>query len=114
MSEVSDNAVNDSVATLSPTSQGTNGIVAGDRASTVQIADFGLFVNYIKQFVPVLLDMNSVSNVEFEKILADKSNVELLKKFLSDSQSKNLIFQKFYTKGNLASKYLFFCQMFIF
>jgi hypothetical protein len=101
MSESSDMAVHDSLATLSPTSNTNSGSggSSGNAASTGQVADFGLFVNYIKQFVPVLLDTSSASNVEFEKILGERSNVECLKKFLSDPQTKNLIFQKFFIKG---------------
>ncbi len=52
-------------------------------ASTEQVANFGLFVNYIKQFVTVLL--NSTSNTEFEKTLNEKSSVKCLKKFIADS-----------------------------
>jgi hypothetical protein len=103
MSESSDNAVHDSSATLSPTSNSNHHASgagsSGGGAATGQVADFGLFVNYIKQFVPVLLDTSSASNAEFEKTLGEKSNVECLKKFLGDTQTKNLIFQKFFTKG---------------
>ena len=84
--------------TLSPTSQQSSSS-SSNNTSTSQVADFGQFIAYIKQFVPALLDTSPVSNLEFEKSLEDKSNVDCLRKFLADSQTKNLIFHKFYTKG---------------
>jgi hypothetical protein len=92
--------------TLSPTSNLTGNSSANvgsgsssNQQNAGQVADLNQFVNYIKQFVPVLLDTSPISNLDFEKSLEDKSNVECLRKFLADPQIKNLIFHKFFTKG---------------
>ena len=98
-------AINNSTsanATLSPPT--TTGNQQQQSANTGQVADLSQFINYIKQFVPVLLDTSSVSNIEFERVLNEKSNGDYLKKFLADPQTKNLIFTKFYAKGNFLNK----------
>jgi hypothetical protein len=88
-----------SAAILSPTSNTGGGSSGAPGTTGGQVADLGQFIGYIKQFVPVLLDTSSLSNLEFEKTLGEKTNVECCKKFLGDPQTKNLIFQKFFTKG---------------
>ena len=67
-----------------------------------QVADVHAFIDYLKQFVPVLLDTTTSSNnSEFEKCLSEKTSVEIIKKFLSEAQIRTLIVQKFIIKGKL-------------
>lgn len=101
MNDTAGDTLNDSssAATLSPTSAASSGTSAAGSASTGQVADLALFINYLKQFVPVLLDTTAATALEFERTLHDKSYSDCLKKFLADPQTKSLIFQKFVTKG---------------
>jgi hypothetical protein len=69
-------------------------------STQVQIADYQAFVQYLKQFVPVLLDTNNLSIIDFEKCLNDNRNAEIIKKFMSDQQVRSLVIQKNLTKGN--------------
>lgn len=105
MSEIADNA-NANEQTLSPPSatvastQSGAGSSGSSSSSSGQIADHSAFIQYLKQFIPALLDANLASaTAEFEKCLNEKSSVECIKKFLSDQQCRTLIIQRFYTKG---------------
>ncbi len=92
MSDLTDNSVISSSG--GGDSPGLN--VSQDR---VAVADFQEFVQYLKQFVPVLLDANCLSISEFEKCLSEKANVDCIKKFMSDSKTQSLVIQKCLTKG---------------
>ena len=100
--------VADSSMSLSPHSaaaaQNNSTSVASASATNVnvQVADINSFVSYLRSLVPVLLDATPTSMNEFDKIVTDKSSIEALKKFLGDSQVRNLILQKFIIKGNVS------------
>ena len=53
---------------------------------------------YLNKFVPALLHANNNNLNDFDKCLNEKANVECVKKFLSESQVRTLIIQKFMTK----------------
>lgn len=104
MSEIIDNASTLNDPTLSPTTQqqpGPASTTTTTSTSTGHIADHTAFINYLKQFIPAILDANSTSTIEFEKCLNEKSSTECIKKFLGDPQVRTLIIQRFYTKGKL-------------
>lgn len=64
-----------------------------------QVADVSAFIDYLQQFVPVLLDANNnVNEDEFEKCLNEKTSVEIIKKFMGEGQVRTLIIQKFLMK----------------
>lgn len=65
------------------------------------VADYNSFVNFLKQFVPILLDSSAGTTTDFEKALQDKSSIDCIKKFINEAQCRSLIIQKFYTKGLL-------------
>jgi hypothetical protein len=56
---------------------------------------------FLFQFEPVLLDSNAQNTIEFEKCLNEKHNIDSIRKFLGESQVRNLINQKYLTKGIL-------------
>ena len=66
----------------------------------VTVADYLAFIQYLKQFVPVLLDADYSSVAEFDKCLNERLNVECIKKFMSDAQVRSLVIQKNLTKGD--------------
>jgi hypothetical protein len=74
----------------------------GDLGSSLQdrVADIQEFIQYLKQFVPVLLDANCLSISEFEKCMNEKAYVDCIKKFMSDPQTRSLVIQKVLTKGS--------------
>jgi hypothetical protein len=80
-------------------SQNSGGQQQQQQPPTGQIADINAFTKYLKQFVPVLLDSNAQSTIEFEKCLTEKHNLDSIRKFLGESQVRTLIIQKYLTKG---------------
>jgi hypothetical protein len=70
------------------------------------IADFNSFIQYLKQFVPILLDADYHSIGEFDKCLNEKTSVDAIKKFMSDPQIRSLMIQKLVTKGKFDSNKL--------
>lgn len=69
-------------------------------ATTAQAADMAQFVPYLRQLVAVLIDAGAAAtSSELERCLADKSSVECVRKFIADPQTRNLIVQKYQTKG---------------
>lgn len=67
-------------------------------AAALVAADPAQFVPYLRQLVTVLIDANPN---DFEKFLNDKSCLECVRKFITDPQTRNLIVQKYQSKGNL-------------
>ena len=79
-----------------------------------QVTDVRTFIEYLKQFVPVLLDANNNSgSVEFEKCLSERANQETIKKFLGEAQVRTLIIQKFVIKGKLQMFFFYWTRLFI-
>jgi hypothetical protein len=68
-------------------------------SNNVVVADINAFTKYLKQVIPVLLDSSNVNNVEFDKVLNEKSSVECIKKFIGDPQVRSLMIQKLLAKG---------------
>jgi hypothetical protein len=93
-------AANGSSSNLNNTTPATiNSQTGQQQPPTGQIADINAFTKYLKQFVPVLLDSNAQSTLEFEKCLTEKHNLDSIRKFLAESQVRTLIIQKYLTKG---------------
>lgn len=68
------------------------------------IADHIAFINYLRQFIPALLDANLASLPELEKCFNEKSSIECIKKFLGDGQCRTLIIQRFTLKDEEESE----------
>jgi uncharacterized protein YvpB len=119
MTELSDSNFNDNHSTTSPSSgaasNANSGVSGTPNSSTTtaaattsqSVADVGAFINYLKQFVPALLDANLTSLSDFEKCLNEKTSLETIKKFLGETQIRTLIIQKFIIKGILFKCVLF-------
>jgi hypothetical protein len=128
MTELSDSNFNDNHSTTSPSSGAASNATSGvsgtpnssstttttTTATTSQsVAEVGAFINYLKQFVPALLDANLTSLSDFEKCLNEKTSLETIKKFLGETQIRTLIIQKFIIKGILFSiKCLFYFKIY--
>ncbi|KAG8185039.1 hypothetical protein JTE90_017062 [Oedothorax gibbosus] len=67
---------------------------------TLELADVSLFVNYIKRVVPVLLEDDDEVHPALVTAVTDKSNVEILKKFIGDPQCRALLIQRSSTKDD--------------
>lgn len=75
-------------------------------AAPVQTAvEVGTFTDYLRRVVPVLLDDEDPNLRAFQAAVADKQNVEAIKKFINDPQTPSLLFQRVGGKGNLAGQY---------
>ena len=69
-------------------------------AAPVQSAvDIGVFIDYLRRVVPLLLDDEDPSLKAFTTAVSDKQNVEIIKKFISDPQTPALLFQRVGGKG---------------
>ena len=101
--ETADSSV--SSAAIIPNSNNTNasqssaGSTSSGSAGSSTAVDPSVFVKYLRQFVPALLDANNNNSTEFDKCLSDKANSECIKKFVGESQVRTLIIQKFLSKG---------------
>ena len=63
--------------------------------STGNLADVDLFIRYLKRVVVVLLDeADGEVPPELEKTLQEKSNIELLRKYISDFSINVLLVKK--------------------
>ena len=70
-------------------------------APPVQSAvDINVFVEYLRKVVPLLLDDEDPNLKAFKTALADKQNLEAVRKFVSDPQTPSLLFQRVGGKGN--------------
>lgn len=62
------------------------------------LADVGSFVSYLSKFVPILLNARQTlaaeSYSDFEKFLNDSYNIETVRKFLNDPQTRTLVIHK--------------------
>ena len=67
----------------------------------VAVADINNFLKYLRRAVPVCLEEDAVSSPAFETALADKSNLESIRKFISDPQTRAIFIQRNSTKGDL-------------
>lgn len=75
-------------------------------AAPVQsVLDVNVFVEYLRKVVPILLDDEDPQLRSFQAALNDKQNAETIKKFISDSQTPSLLFQRVAAKG----EQLFIC-----
>jgi hypothetical protein len=58
----------------------------------------GPFIFYLSKFVPLLLNSHlkiaETISYDFEKYLNEKNSVDLIRKFLSDPQTRTLVIQK--------------------
>lgn len=110
MSDISESNFNDNSVSPSPylasntsssnlAASGSNTNAANSHVSPSQVADVFAFINYLKQFVPALLDANLASTSDFEKCMNEKMSIETIKKFLGETQVRTLILQKFILKG---------------
>lgn len=66
---------------------------------TSELADISQFVNYIKRVVPVLLEDDDDIHPALLTALADKNNIEILKKFIGDPQCRAVLIQRSSSKG---------------
>ncbi|CAN8013158.1 unnamed protein product [Ixodes persulcatus] len=60
----------------------------------VELADVGLLVKYLRRVVPVLLEEDDVVHPSLESALSDKGNLEILRKFIADPQTRSLLIQR--------------------
>lgn len=74
------------------------------QSSSSQVADTKLFINYLRQLISVLLECSIESSNELEKCLNEKSTIECVKKFISESQVRSLVIHKFITKDDEESE----------
>ena len=88
---------NDTDQSSSPQQPGTG-------TQPASIADHVAFINYLRQFIPALLDANLASLPELEKCFNEKSSIECIKKFLGDGQCRTLIIQRFTLKDEEESE----------
>lgn len=65
----------------------------------VELADVGLLVKYLRRVVPVLLEEDDVVHPSLESALSDKGNLEILRKFIADPQTRSLLIQRSSSKG---------------
>ena len=84
-----------STSTPNPSSTASATVVTG------QVADVNAFIIYLKQLLPALLDSSLASMGEFEKCASEKSNIDVIKKFIGESQVRTLIIQKLISKGKI-------------
>ena len=71
-----------------------------DQDQSVQsVADITEFLVYLRRVVPVLLDDDDPDLAALQKAVSDKQTVEVIKKFLGDSQCPTLLIQRTSTKG---------------
>ena len=69
-------------------------------AAPVQSAiDVGVFIDYLRKVVPLLLDDEDPNLKAFKAAVSDKENVEIIKKFINDAQTPALLFQRVGGKG---------------
>ena len=68
-------------------------------AQAAAVVDVSSFSNYLRRVVPVLLEDVDDTPEALNNALKDKSSVECMKKFLSDSQIAALFIQKASLKG---------------
>ncbi|XP_041352869.1 LOW QUALITY PROTEIN: cytoplasmic dynein 1 heavy chain 1-like [Gigantopelta aegis] len=74
-----------------------------DQDQSVQsVADTSEFLGYIRRVVPVLLDDDDPDLAALQKAVSDKQTIEVIKKFLSDSQCPTLLIQRTSTKDEVA------------
>ncbi|PRD30031.1 UNVERIFIED_CONTAM: Dhc64C [Trichonephila clavipes] len=67
---------------------------------TSELADTNVFINYIKRVVPVLLEDDDEVHPALLTALSDKTNLEILKKFIGDPQCRALLIQRSSSKEN--------------
>ncbi|KAH7972499.1 hypothetical protein HPB52_012721 [Rhipicephalus sanguineus] len=60
----------------------------------VELADVGSLVKYLRRVVPVLLEEDEVLHPSLDTALGDKTNLEVLRKFIADPQVKTLLVQR--------------------
>ena len=72
-------------------------------ASTQSVIEVSSFANYLRRVVPVLLEDADDTPEALILALKEKTAIESMKKFLSDSQVPVLLVQKQTTKGSLAA-----------
>lgn len=76
-------------------------------AQAAAVVDVSSFSNYLRRVVPVLLEDVDDTPEALNNALKDKSSIECMKKFLSDSQIAALFIQKASLKGNKKCKNIF-------
>lgn len=84
---------------MTETSAGGDGPAAGSQPPAVSIADVSDFCKYMRKIVPCLLDENDESCEQLEIAVKDKSNAEIIKKFVADPQIPALLVQRLSQKG---------------
>ena len=74
--------------------------------STQAVAEVPALVKYLRKIVPLLLEDGEASPA-LDNALADKSHVECMKKFLSDTQTSSILVERNVNKeGKLISRFL--------
>ena len=73
--------------------------VANANGANPTAADaIGPFILYLSKFVPLLLNSHHLiadnMSLDFEKFLNEKNSTDLIRKFLSDPQTRTLVIQK--------------------
>ncbi|XP_076442165.1 cytoplasmic dynein 1 heavy chain 1-like isoform X5 [Babylonia areolata] len=63
-------------------------------AATQSAIDVGVFSDYLRKVVPLLLDDEDPDLKAFKTAVSDKQNIEIIKKFISDPQTPTLLFQR--------------------
>ena len=64
-----------------------------------EVADVKILKDYISKLVPLLLEDGGYSPNSFHAKLDEGSSVDLLKKFLSDPQSRTFMIERVANKG---------------
>ncbi|XP_039279680.1 dynein heavy chain, cytoplasmic [Nilaparvata lugens] len=76
------------------------GVDAPPEEQTVAVVEVTDFTNYLKKIVPILLQEDEINYSALNSALEDRNNVELIKKFLGDSQVCTLFVQRSSSKDD--------------
>ena len=69
----------------------------GDASQTAAVADMAAFNKWLSRIIPVLLEEDDSVPGAFTAALSDRTVIDCVKKFLSDSQTPALIVQRLIT-----------------
>ena len=78
---------------------------AGDQSmppapdQAVQAVDVRILVNYLMTIVPALLEEDNTLHPSFKQCLEESNNIDKLKKFITDPQTKAILIQRASVKG---------------
>lgn len=74
---------------------------ADAQAATQSVVEVSHFANYLRRVVPVLLEDVEDTPAALVAALKERSSIEMMKKFISDSQVPVMFVQRMATKGNI-------------